>query len=166
MKLKRDYVATKRDTLDLVPIGAWYGNGRKAGWFSPWLMACYDPETECYQSVCRVMSGLTDEFYKRKTEEYSHTHLLDGKPMYYETNESCSVWFNASEVWEICGADLTLSQVHKAATGMVNGTEEDRGISLRFPRFLRERLDKSTDDATCSEQIRSLFVAQTRREDL
>ena len=26
-------------------IGAWHGNGRKAGWHSPYLLACWDPET-------------------------------------------------------------------------------------------------------------------------
>lgn len=32
--------------------------------FSPFLMACYDPDTEEFQSVCRVMSGFSDAFYK------------------------------------------------------------------------------------------------------
>lgn len=31
--------------------------------YSPFLMACYNPETEEYQSVCRVMSGFSDSFY-------------------------------------------------------------------------------------------------------
>lgn len=49
--------------MDLVPIGAWHGNGRKVGWFSPFLLAAYDPDTEEFQSVCRCMSGYTDAFY-------------------------------------------------------------------------------------------------------
>ena len=60
---RRDYCEGLRDSLDLVPIGAWHGNGRKAGWFSPFLLAAYDPETETYASVCRCMSGFTDSFY-------------------------------------------------------------------------------------------------------
>lgn len=32
LKVKRDYVEGLCDSLDLVPIGAWHGNGRKAGW--------------------------------------------------------------------------------------------------------------------------------------
>ncbi|PNT72587.1 hypothetical protein BRADI_2g46780v3 [Brachypodium distachyon] len=67
LKVKRDYVEGLGDSLDLVPIGAWYGNGRKAGWYSPFLMACYNPDYEEYQSVCRVMSGFSDEFYKEDT---------------------------------------------------------------------------------------------------
>lgn len=59
----RDYCAELRDSLDLVVIGAWYGNGRKAGWLSPFLLAAWDPEAEQFQSVCRCMSGFTDQFY-------------------------------------------------------------------------------------------------------
>ena len=32
--------------------------------YSPFLMACYNPDTEEFQSVCRVMSGFSDNFYK------------------------------------------------------------------------------------------------------
>ncbi|CAM9421304.1 unnamed protein product [Phaeothamnion confervicola] len=49
VKLKKDYVEGLGDSFDLVPIGAWWGNGRKAGWYSPVLLACYDPETEDLQ---------------------------------------------------------------------------------------------------------------------
>jgi len=31
--------------------------------YSPFLVACFNPETEEYQSVCRVMSGFSDSFY-------------------------------------------------------------------------------------------------------
>ena len=47
-----------------MPIGAWHGSGRKAGWHSPYLLACWDAEREELQSVCRVMSGFSDAFYK------------------------------------------------------------------------------------------------------
>lgn len=32
-QVKRDYIERVGDSLDLVPIGGWHGNGRKAGWF-------------------------------------------------------------------------------------------------------------------------------------
>lgn len=31
--------------------------------YSPFLLACYKPGTEEFQSVCRVMSGFSDSFY-------------------------------------------------------------------------------------------------------
>lgn len=45
------------DTLDMVPIGAWHGNGRKAGWWSPVLLAVRDPRNDCLVAVCKCMSG-------------------------------------------------------------------------------------------------------------
>ena len=65
LKLKRDYIGEYADTIDVVPIGAWYGNGRKAqrGFLSPVLLAVYDPDEECFQSICRCMS-FTDAMYK------------------------------------------------------------------------------------------------------
>ena len=57
LKLKKDYVIGLGDSLDLVPIGAWHGNGRKAQWWSPILLAVWDPSEEKLVAVCKCMSG-------------------------------------------------------------------------------------------------------------
>uniref|UniRef100_A0A0E0JMJ9 DNA ligase (ATP) n=1 Tax=Oryza punctata TaxID=4537 RepID=A0A0E0JMJ9_ORYPU len=160
LKVKRDYVEGLGDSLDLVPIGAWYGNGRKAGWYSPFLMACYNPEYEEFQSVCRVMSGFSDEFYKEMKEFYSGDRILPKKPVYYKTDELPELWFSAEQVWEIRGADLTLSPVHHAAIGLVHPS---RGISVRMPRYIGSRPDRSPEDCSTATDVASLFKAQTRK---
>lgn len=38
---------------------------------------------------------------------------LPGPKPYYVTAEQPDMWFDAAEVWEIRGADLTISPVHK-----------------------------------------------------
>lgn len=68
VKLKKDYCAGLADSIDVVPIGAWWGSGRKAGWFSPFLLAVYNPESEQFESLCRCMSGFSDLFYREATE--------------------------------------------------------------------------------------------------
>lgn len=57
LKLKKDYVTGLGDSLDLVPIGAWHGNGRKAQWWSPILLAVWDPDAGRFIGVCKCMSG-------------------------------------------------------------------------------------------------------------
>ena len=57
LKLKKDYVTGLSDSLDLVPIVAWHGNGRKAQWWSPILLAVWDPQAGKLVGVCKCMSG-------------------------------------------------------------------------------------------------------------
>jgi DNA ligase-1 len=163
LKVKRDYVEGLNDSLDLVPIGAWHGNGRKAGWYSPFLMACYDPDTEEYHSVCRVMSGFSDVFYKEMKEFYSWDKVLAKKPVYYKTGESPDMWFSAEVVWEIKGADFTVSPVHHAAMGLVHPS---RGISVRFPRFVRSLSDRKPEECSTGSDIAEMFRSQTRKMDV
>ena len=71
LKVKRDYVAGYSDTIDVVPIGAWWGTGRKAqkSFLSPVLLAVYDDEEDVYRSICRCMS-FTDAMYESIREFY------------------------------------------------------------------------------------------------
>lgn len=160
LKVKRDYVEGIGDSLDLVLIGAWHGNGRKAGWYSPFLVACYNPDTEEFQSVCRVMSGFSDSFYLEMKEFLSGEKLLRKKPSYYRTNETPDLWFPPELVWEIRGADLTISPVHHAAVGLVHPS---RGISVRLPRYIRSRPDKTPEDCSTSSDIALMYKSQTRK---
>ncbi|KAM7529810.1 hypothetical protein LguiB_033220 [Lonicera macranthoides] len=162
LKVKRDYVEGLNDSLDLVPIGAWHGNGRKAGWYSPFLMACYDPDNEEFQSVCRVMSGFSDVFYKEMKEFYTGDKILRKKPPYYQTAEVPDMWFSPELVWEIRGADFTVSPVHHAAMGLVHPS---RGISVRFPRFVHSLLDRKPEECSTATDIAEMFRSQTRKMD-
>ncbi|CDH51139.1 dna ligase [Lichtheimia corymbifera JMRC:FSU:9682] len=157
LKVKKDYLEGVGDSLDLVPIGAWYGNGRKAGWYSPVLLACFNPENDTFESVCKCMSGFSDEFYRNMKQFYSGDRILEHARHDYVTDLVPDVWFDATEVWEIKGADITISPVHKGALGRI---DPDRGLSLRFPRYLRTRTDKTIYEATTSEQLSDFFLAQ------
>ncbi|XP_027153946.1 DNA ligase 6 [Coffea eugenioides] len=163
LKVKRDYVEGLSDSLDLVPIGAWHGNGRKAGWYSPFLMACYNPDTEEFQSVCRVMSGFSDSFYKEMKDFFSGDKILAKKPSHYRTVEVPDMWFAAELVWEIRGADFTVSPVHHAAIGLIHPS---RGISVRFPRFVGSVSDRNPEECSTSADIAEMFNSQTRKMNL
>ena len=50
------------DSLDLIPVGAWHGNGRKAQWWSPVLLALRDPDSGRLVAMCKCMSGASQRF--------------------------------------------------------------------------------------------------------
>ena len=65
-----------------------------------------------YPLARSCMSGFSDAFYAQVTDRLL-AKRLPAKPSYYDTGESCSFWFDPCEVWEITGADLSLSPTHR-----------------------------------------------------
>jgi DNA ligase-1 len=168
LKVKKDY-NTSAETLDLIPIAGFHGSGRKAAWWSPILLACRNAETGQLEAVTKCMTGFTDAFYKANRAKYDPDDednmnvLRDGKPHYVEYNGGGGrpdVWFEPKEVWEIAFADITLSPTYTAAIGLIS---EERGLSTRFPRFLKVREDKSIDEATEAADLAALYRKQEAR---
>ncbi|KAJ9502759.1 hypothetical protein H2202_001881 [Exophiala xenobiotica] len=162
LKVKKDY-ATSADTIDLIPVAGWHGQGRKAKWWSPILLACRNPENGSLEVVTKCISGFTDKFYQANKEKYAEggDNVLGSKPSYIEYSAyEPDVWFEPQEVWEMAFADITLSPTYTAAIGLVN---EDRGLSMRFPRFLKVREDKSIEEASTSEFLANLYRKQEAR---
>ncbi|KAF8829067.1 hypothetical protein HHX47_DHR3001028 [Lentinula edodes] len=161
MKLKKDYVSGIGDSLDLIPIGAWYGNGRKAKWWSPILLGIWDPDQGHPVAICKCMSGFTDAFYKTLSEQFS---LDDASKCSRSRLWDCEfggfkpdVYFKPDMVWEIRGADITLSPISIAACHL---TSSSKGLSLRFPRFIRVRDDKTIMQASDASFLANLWKSQ------
>ncbi|KFY41634.1 hypothetical protein V495_04853 [Pseudogymnoascus sp. VKM F-4514 (FW-929)] len=162
LKVKKDYSATF-DSLDLIPIAGWHGQGRKSKFWSPILLAVRNETTGSLEAVCKCISGFTDNFYKANKEFYDEDgpNVLGSKPSYVDyTGGYPDVWFEPQEVWEMAFADITISPVYTAAIGLVS---EERGLSLRFPRFLKKREDKGIDEASTSDFLAGLWRKQEAR---
>ena len=161
LKVKKDYNSTTFDTIDLIPVGAWHGQGRKNAWWSPILLACRNPETGSLEVVTKCISGFTDAFYKANKEKYSEDgENTISRPSYVEYVGEPDVWFEPQEVWEMAFADITLSPTYTAAIGLVS---EERGLSMRFPRFLKVREDKGLEEASTSDFLAGLYRKQEAR---
>ncbi|KIV81622.1 hypothetical protein PV11_03793 [Exophiala sideris] len=162
LKVKKDY-ATSADTIDLIPVAGWHGQGRKAKWWSPILLACRNPETGSLEVVTKCISGFTDKFYQANKEKYAEggDNTLGSRPSYIESPyQAPDAWFEPQEVWEMAFADITLSPTYTAAIGLVS---DERGLSMRFPRFLKVREDKSIEEASTSEFLAGLYRKQEAR---
>ena len=158
LKVKKDY-NTSADTIDLIPIAGWHGQGRKAKWWSPILLAVRNPTTGSLEAVTKCISGFTDKFYKENKERYNEDtgDSLISRPSYVEYPGNPDVWFEPQEVWEMAFADITKSPTYLAAVGLV---DEIRGLSMRFPRFLKIREDKGIDEASTSDFLAELWFKQ------
>ncbi|EPX74361.1 DNA ligase [Schizosaccharomyces octosporus yFS286] len=161
IKVKQDY-SEEFESLDLVPIGAWYGSGRKAGWFSPILLAVFNPENATYEAVCKCMSGFSDQFYKEITDRYS-LDSGNSSPCVLTCPHAMrgliEILASADEVWEVKGAQITSSPVYKAGIGLA---DEDRGLSIRFPRFIKIRSDKGPEDASTNTMLAEMYMKQNQ----
>lgn len=178
-KLKKDYLAGIGDSLDLVVIGAYHGKGKRTAVYGAFLLACYDPDSENFQTICKIGTGFSDEFLASSYETLKPLEIESVRGDVEVGGAKPDVWFEPKVVWEVLTADLSLSPVYTAAHGLVGCSSsamssgdrrkqtqkltvqvDSRGISLRFPRFIKVRDDKSADEATSAEQVADFYKRQ------
>ena len=162
LKVKKDYLAGVGDSLDLVVLGAYYGKGKRTSVYGAFLLACYNSNTEKYESVCNIGTGFSEALLSELHDTLSPLVIDRPKPFYEHSpgkNDQPDVWFEPKFVWEVKTADLTLSPRYRAAASEV-GDGTHKGVSLRFPRYIQAREDKKPDDATSSRQVAEMYRKQ------
>lgn len=163
LKIKKDYLSGVGDSLDLVVLGAYYGKGKRTSVYGAFLLACYSPASDTYETVCNIGTGFSEAVLEELHKSLSGIVIDRPKPFYAHSSggqHQPDVWFEPRHVWEVRTADLTLSPRYKA--GIKEGVDPagDKGISLRFPRFIKVRDDKKPDEATSSRQVAEMYRKQ------
>lgn len=172
LKIKKDYLSGVGDSLDLVVLGAYYGKGKRTSVYGAFLLACYNAAADSYETICNIGTGFSEAVLEELHTALSDTTIERPKPFYAHSTggqHQPDVWFEPRYVWEVRTADLTLSPRYKAgchegvddrAAAGGGGDDAPRGISLRFPRFIRVRDDKKPDQATTSRQVAEMYRKQ------
>ncbi len=120
------------ETLDLVVVGADWGEGRRANLIGSYMLACYDPDTAEFLEIGRVGTGITDEQLSELTNLFSQ---------YIISEEGRAIELQPAVVFEIAYEEIQKSP-HYAS-----------GYALRFPRLVRVRFDKTPEDADSIERV-------------
>jgi len=131
------------ETLDLVIVGATWGEGSRANCLTSYVLACRDPATGKFLPCGMMGTGLTEGEYKRMTEVL--------KPLIV-SEKGKNVLVKPKIVVEVGYQEIQKSPNYES------------GFALRFPRFIQERIaDKSADEADTIERVEELFKSQGKR---
>ncbi|KAL3480715.1 hypothetical protein BJX99DRAFT_254382 [Aspergillus californicus] len=167
LKVKKDYLAGVGDSLDLVVIGAYYGRGKRTSVYGAFLLAAYNPNTQSYESICNIGTGFSDAALDEIYAYLSPLTIDRPKPFYSHSTvpkDQPNVWLEPRFVWEVKTADLTLSPRYKAANeefvAASGAGGAAKGVSLRFPRFIKNRDDKKPEQATTSRTVAEMYRKQ------
>ncbi len=128
------------ESLDLVIVGATWGEGSRANWLTSYVLAARDPDTGKFLPCGMMSTGLTEDEYKNMTE------ML--KPL-IEFEKGKNVTIKPKIVIEVGYQEIQKS------------TNYESGFALRFPRFVRDRtVDKGPDEADTIGRVKKLFESQ------
>jgi len=131
------------ETLDLVIVGAEWGEGKRTNWLSSFVLACRDSNGNLL-TIGKMGTGI-----KEKSEEgvsfEQLTKLLT--PLILE-EKGKEVKIKPSVVVEVSYEEIQKSPTYSS------------GFALRFPRFVRIRNDKSVLEISTIEDVKRLFNEQ------
>lgn len=130
------------ETLDLVVIGATWGEGRRANFLGSYRLACAETETGRLLDIGWVATGLTDEVLSDLTEMFKDLILVQ---------KGMEVELRPAVIFEVAYEEIQKS------------TNYSSGFALRFPRLVAVRDDKSLEEADTMERVTSLYRLQRGR---
>jgi len=126
------------ETLDLVIIGAEWGEGRRAHWLATFLLACKDEEGN-FVPIGKVGTGITDEMFQNFTDVLKESII---------SQKGKEVVLKPELVVEIAYEEIQRSPKYES------------GFALRFPRVIRIREDKGPDDIDTIERVYDIYEAR------
>ena len=134
------------DSLEVVIVGAEWGEGKRSKWLASFIIAVRDPETNSYLEIGRVGTGI-----KEKSEGVSFDQLTELlKPLVIE-EKGREVAVRPEIVIEVDYEEIQKSPTYSS------------GYALRFPRLVKLRDDRASQDINTVDDVRSLAEAQRGR---
>lgn len=135
------------ETLDLVIVGGEWGKGKRSGWLSSFVLACRDDETGSFLSIGKMGTGI-----KEKEESGMSFEELTGILKEHTLRENK----NIVDIAPFLVIEVAYEEIQKSPN-------YNSGYALRFPRLIKVREDRGTDEADNLHRIEELFRRQRGR---
>ena len=153
IKLKYQATSKLEDSIDVVILGYYPGKGKRAHFgIGAFLVGVYNESLNVFQTVAKIGTGLTDEEWiamKKLCDQ--HKSLQKPKDIVCAKELYPSVWVEPLNVCEVIADEITISPLHTAGK-----SDSHLGFALRFPRFVRNRIDKSPFQTTSIKELMSM----------
>jgi DNA ligase-1 len=130
------------ETLDLVVIGAKWGEGRRASLLGSYRLGCQDTASGNLLDMGFVATGFSDESLAELTEMFRELIILE---------KGMEVEIKPAVIFEVAYEEIQHSPNYSS------------GYALRFPRMVAVRYDKSLEEADSLERVISLYRGQRGR---
>lgn len=133
------------DTMDLVILGLYAGKGKRHSFgVGAFLVGCQNSKGE-WVTLSKIGTGLTDEDFQQLKKRCLPL-VVKQMPKNYLVDKTLTPdwWLPPTLVAEIAADEITKSSLHTS------------GFGLRFPRLVRWRLDKNSEQATSLKEINTL----------
>lgn len=130
------------ETLDLVVIGAEWGQGKRAHLLGSYVLACRDQNTGELLSIGKVGTGMSDEMLADLTEIFQELIIpkagkeVDVKPVI---------------VFEVGYEEIQKSPNYAS------------GYALRFPTLINIRYDKTPEEADTLDKVEQIYIRRRSR---
>ena len=149
MKESEGKIGRLPDTLDCIVMGYFFGKGKRAK-FGIGKILVGIKYGDNILTLTKVGTGLTEDALVDIKSRIDGLKS-DIKPKEYVAQKDLipDVWAYPNIVVEIAADSLSRSVKHSL------------GLSLRFPRFIRYRFDKSAKEATALEELKEIYKMQS-----
>jgi len=135
------------DTLDLVIVGAEWGEGKRSNWLSSFTLACID-ENNNFLEIGKVGTGI-----KEKSElGVSFSQLTEELKPLIISEKGKGVNVKPEIVVEINYEEIQKSQTYSS------------GYALRFPRLINLRLERSAEECSTLSMVEEFYENQRHRK--
>ncbi len=132
------------ENLDLVIVGAEWGEGKRSAWLASFIVACRDGNE--FLEIGRVGTG----FKEKEEEGFSFSQLTELLRPHFISEESKVVKIKPKIVIEVSYEEIQRSTAYSS------------GYALRFPRLFRLREDRGPKDCSTLDDVQRLYFSQKK----